>query len=126
MKNYFEVSTKAIKEMERQVGPPKFNENGIIQKGLIIRHLVMPNNLENTKKVLKWLKENMDDDVYISIMTQYFPSFKANEYEDISRKITKEEYEEVEDYIFKLDIKNGYMQDPPEENEEQYVPKWEY
>lgn len=110
--------------MERQVGIPKFDESGMIQKGLIVRHLIMPNHLENTKKVLKWFKENMKDGVYISIMTQYFPSYKAKEYAEINRKITEEEYREIENYIYDLEIQNGYMQDPPEENEEQYVPKW--
>lgn len=85
----------------------------------------MPNNIYNTKKVLKWYKENIDSNIYISIMTQYFPTYKANEYKEINRKITKEEYKEVEDYIFELDIQNGYMQDFSEENEEKYVPKWE-
>ncbi len=124
--NYFETVTKAIKEMYRQVGVPEFTENGMIKKGLIIRHLVLPNHLENTKKVLKWIKDNIDKDVYVSIMTQYFPTHRAIEYEEINRKITKEEYQELEDYIYELNIENGYMQDYPEENEEQYVPKWEY
>lgn len=126
VQNYFEIATEAIKEMYRQVGAPKFDKNGMITKGLIIRHLVLPNNIENTKQVLKWIKENIDKDVYVSVMTQYFPTYKANEYEEINRKINEEEYEEVENYIYELDIENGYMQDKPEENEEIYVPKWEY
>ena len=86
----------------------------------------MPNHIENTKKVLKWFKENMKDGIYISIMTQYFPTYKANEYEAINRKITKEEYDEIESYIEKMEIENGYMQDCVEENEEIYVPKWKF
>lgn len=112
--------------MYKQVGSPKFDENGMIKKGLIIRHLVLPNNLENSKKVLKWIKENIDEKVYVSIMTQYFPTYKAQEYQEINRKINKEEYVEIENYIYDLGIENGYMQDFSEENEEQYVPKWEY
>ena len=126
VKNYFEIATEAIKEMYRQVGAPKFDERGMITKGLIIRHLVLPNNIENTKQVLKWIKENIDKEVFVSVMTQYFPTYKANEYEEINRKINEVEYEEVENYIYELDIENGYMQDKPEENEEMYVPKWEY
>lgn len=98
----------------------------MIKKGVIIRHLVLPNNLENSKKILKWIKENIDEKVYISVMTQYFPTYKANEYEEINRKITKKEYEEIEDYIYDLGIINGYMQDYINEDEKQYVPKWEY
>lgn len=126
VKDYFEIASEAIKEMERQVGKPKFNEKGMIQKGLIVRHLIMPNHIENTKNVLKWFKENLDDEIYISVMTQYFPTYRANEYKEINRKITKEEYDEVERYIEELDIQNGYMQDFAEEDEAQYVPKWEY
>lgn len=111
--------------MERQVGNPKFDERGIIQKGLIVRHLIIPNNMENTKKVLTWFKQNMNSKTYISVMTQYFPTYKSSDYEEINRKITKEEYRKIEDYIEELGIENGYMQDPPEENEEQYVPKWD-
>lgn len=126
VQNYFKIAIEAIKEMYRQVGSPKFDENGMIKKGLIIRHLVLPNNLENSKKVLKWIKENIDEKVYVSIMTQYFPTYKAQEYQEINRKINKKEYVEIENYIYDLGIENGYMQDFSEENEEQYVPKWEY
>lgn len=98
----------------------------MIKKGVIIRHLVLPSNLENSKNILKWIKENIDEKIYISIMTQYFPTYKANEYEEINRKITKKEYDEIEKYIYDLDIQNGYMQDYTEEDEEQYVPKWDY
>lgn len=124
--NYFEVTKEAIKEMESQVGVPKFDENGMIKKGLIVRHLIMPNHIENSKKVLKWFKENMNSGIYISIMTQYFPAYKANEYKEINRKITKEEYQEIEDYLYEIGIENGYMQDFSEEDdEEKYVPKWD-
>ena len=126
VQNYFEIATEAIQEMYRQVGAPKFDENGMITKGLIIRHLILPDNIENTKQVLKWIKENIDKEVYVSVMTQYFPTYKANEYEEINRKINEVEYEEIENYIYELGIENGYMQDKPEENEEIYVPKWEY
>ena len=77
--NYFSVATEAIKEMYRQVGTPKFNEDGIMQRGIIIRHLVLPNHIQNSKNILKWIKENMPQDVYVSIMAQYFPTYKAKE-----------------------------------------------
>ena len=122
--NYFEIATKAIQEMYRQVGSPKFNHNGMIEKGVMIRHLVLPNHIENSKKILKWLKGNMDEAVYIDIMAQYFPTYKAKEMEDLNRKLTKEEYQEIEEYVYQLDIKNGYMQELGE-HEEEYVPKWD-
>lgn len=121
--HYFEMATEAIKEMYRQVGNPKFDENGIFQKGLIIRHLVLPNHLQNTKQVLKWIQKNMGKEVYVSVMAQYFPEYKALQREDINRKLTKAEYEQIEEYIDKLGIQYGYLQDL-EENEKQYVPHW--
>lgn len=121
--HYFEIATNAIKEMYRQVSNPQFDENGMIQKGLIIRHLVLPNHLQNTKQVLKWIKKNLGNKIYVSVMAQYFPEYKALETNDINRKLTKEEYHEIENYIFKIDLKNGYIQEL-EENEQKYVPKW--
>lgn len=119
--NYFECATSAIKEMYNQVGSPKLDENELIKKGLIIRHLVLPNYIENSKKVLKWIDSNIDKKVYISIMAQYFPTGKAKEYKELSRKLTGEEYDEIEQYLYSLNIENGYMQDL-EEHEEEYVP----
>lgn len=122
--NYFEVATKAIKEMYRQVGTPQLYDNGIMKKGLMIRHLILPNQVENSKQVLKWIKENIDNNVFVSIMAQYFPTYKAKEIEGLNRKLTKEEYEEVENYLYDLDLENGYIQELGE-HEEEYVPKWE-
>ena len=122
--NYFEVATNAIKEMYKQVGTAQFNEDGIIQKGVIIRHLVLPNHLQNSKHILKWIKENMPEDTYVSVMAQYFPTYKAKEDKDINRKLTKKEYEEIENYLYTLQIEKGYMQELGE-HEEEYVPKWD-
>lgn len=119
--NYFENAKSAILEMQKQVGAPKLNENGIIQKGLIIRHLVLPNNIENSEKILRWIKSNINEEVYISIMAQYFPSYKAKQMNDINRKLSEEEYAKIEDLVYELDIKNGYMQELGE-HEEEYVP----
>ena len=75
--NYFEVTSKAITEMYKQVGPPQLDENGIIKRGLIIRHLILPNEIENSKNVLKWIVDNIGKEVYVSIMSQYFPTYNA-------------------------------------------------
>ena len=122
--NYFEIATEAIKEMYRQVGAPQLDENGIMQKGLMIRHLVLPNNIQNSKKVLKWIKENIDNNVYVSIMAQYFPTYRAKNVDELNRKLTKKVYEEIENYLYDLDLENGYIQELGE-HEEEYVPKWE-
>lgn len=110
--------------MDRQVGKPIFNEQGIIQKGLIIRHLILPNHIQNTKHILKWVKENMPQETYISVMAQYFPTFKAKQEKLLNRKITKKEYQEIENYLYTLDIENGYIQELGE-HEEEYVPKFD-
>ena len=106
VKNYFENASLAIMEMYKQVGSPILDKNGIIKKGLIIRHLVLPNNIENSKQVIKWIKENIDPNVYISVMAQYFPCYKSKEIEELNRKLSIEEYEEIEEYIQGLEIEN--------------------
>ena len=121
---YFEIASKAILEMIRQVGTPKFDENGMIQKGVMIRHLVLPNHLQNTKNVLKWIKENLPEEIYINVMAQYFPTYKSKEDDLINRKLTKREYKQIEEYFYFLDFKNGYIQELGE-HEEEYVPKWD-
>jgi len=126
VKNYFEIATEAIKEMYNQVGVPILDDNGVMKKGLMIRHLILPNNIENSKQVLKWIKDNLDTNVYVSIMAQYFPTYKAKQNEDINRKLTKEEYEEIENYLYdEIELENGYIQELGE-HEEEYVPKWEF
>ena len=122
--NYFETAISAIKEMQKQVGNPIFNEEGIIQKGVIIRHLILPHHLLNTKNILKYVKENFDENIYISIMAQYFPTYKAKEDKLINRKLTKKEYKEIENYLYLLNLKNGYIQELGE-HEEEYVPNFD-
>lgn len=122
--NYFKVATEAIKEMYKQVGKIKFDENGIIKKGVIIRHLVLPNYILNSKQVLKWIKENMPNDILVSIMAQYFPTNKAKEDNKINRKLTKEEFDSIIEYISNIELDNGYIQELGE-HEEEYVPKFD-
>ena len=121
--NYFKYATEAIKEMYKQVESPIFDENGIIKKGLIIRHLVLPNHLQNSKHILKWIKENMPEDTYVSVMAQYFPTYKAKEDNLINRKLNKKEYREIEEFLYTLNLENGYMQELGE-HEEEYVPNF--
>lgn len=121
--NYFENASKAILEMYFQVGLPKFDEHGIIKKGLIIRHLILPNYIDNSKKVLLWIKNNMPKSVYISLMAQYFPTYKAKEIPTLNRKINLEEFNQIKKYLESLDISNGYFQELGE-HEEEYVPEF--
>lgn len=121
--NYFEITTEALKEMYRQTGKAIFDDRGIMKKGMIIRHLVLPNHILNSRRVLKWINDNMND-VYVSVMAQYFPTYKAKGIDDINRKLTKQEYEQIENYLYRLNLENGYIQELGE-HEEEYVPKWE-
>ena len=119
--NYFKIATKAILKMIDQVGLPEFDENGMIRKGVIIRHLVLPGHIQNSKHILKWLKENVEGNAYVSVMAQYFPTYRAKEDEYLNRKLTRKEYSEIEQYLYLLDIQNGYMQELGK-HEEEYVP----
>lgn len=121
--NYREVATEAILEMYRQVGENIYDENGMLQRGMIIRHLVLPNNVQNSIDVLKWIKENMSNDVMVSLMAQYFPTYRALDDSEINRRLLQEEYEAVENYLYELDFENGYVQDLGDD-EEQYVPNF--
>ena len=121
--NYFEIASKAILEMYFQVGHPQFDASGLIKKGIIIRHLILPNHIDNTKNVLLWIKDNLPKGVYISLMAQYFPTYKAKEMPSLNRKLTSSEYDEVLEILSNLDI-NGYFQELGE-HEEEYVPNFD-
>jgi len=105
-KNYWEVSTSAVKEMYKQVGGLKIDEHKVAYRGLLIRHLVLPNDIAGSKKIIDFIAENLGDDVYLNIMAQYRPCFKARNYPELNRRITLEEYEEVLNYAISKGIKN--------------------
>lgn len=116
-KNYFEVCSLAIKEMIRQQ-PKNVMENGLIKKGVIIRHMVLPNCINDSFKVLDWIKNNLDEDVIVSVMGQYTPYFNASKFPEINRKLKPVEYKLVINHFNKLGLKNGFMQslDSADEN----------
>ena len=94
-KSYPEITRKAILEMHRQVGVAKPSKEGIMEKGLMIRHLVMPNKTSGSEKIIEWIAKNLPKDTYVNIMAQYSPVYKAYNYPEISRRITTEEYKNV-------------------------------
>lgn len=116
-KNYFEVCSLAIKEMIRQQ-PKNVMENGLIKKGVIIRHMVLPNCIDDSFKVLDWVKNNLGEDVIVSVMGQYTPYFNASKFPEINRKLKPVEYKLVINHFNKLGLKNGFMQslDSADEN----------
>ncbi|MGB9824061.1 MAG: radical SAM protein [Candidatus Hydrothermia bacterium] len=102
--NYWDVVRQAIKEMHRQVGDLKI-VNGVAVKGLLIRHLILPNGLAETRKVLEFLKNEISPQTHVNIMDQYYPAFKAYKYPELSRRITRDEYFEAIEFAQKLGLK---------------------
>ena len=129
--SYFEVAKKAIDEMYRQVGECVFDENGLIKKGVIVRHLLLPLGVNNAKGVVSYLNEKYSDKIYISLMNQYTPIDspvlkKAGEkYPELLRKVTKREYERLLDFVLSLNIKNAYIQEG-ETASESFIPDFDY
>lgn len=121
---YFECAAKAILEMYRQVGEPVFDEKGMIKRGLIIRHLVLPGLKEDSKKVLDFIKSSLPSGVYVSLMGQYMPCYRAGEFPEINRPLPKEEYEEVIEYFFEIGLENGFAQEEGADSPE-YVPNFD-
>jgi len=110
IKNYTEKAKEAIKEMLRQVGNLKLTKEGIAEKGVLVRHLILPNNIANSLKVLEYLKE-IDGNLYISLMSQYEPIHRAKDFPELNRIITKKELGKVFDYLVELGFENGWVQD---------------
>lgn len=110
-KDYFEHISAAVKAMINQVGYPVFDEKGMMKRGVLIRHMVMPELLSDSKNILRWIKDNLSKDVYVSLMCQYTPMFRACEFEEINRRLDDWEYEYIVDYFFKLGLENGFVQD---------------
>ena len=108
---YNKIAMDAITEMRRQVGTVSFDSNGIIQKGVIVRHLVLPGHTKDSMQVIKGLWESFGHDIYISIMSQYTPLKHVEGYQELNRRITAREYNKVVDYALELGIENGFFQD---------------
>jgi putative pyruvate formate lyase activating enzyme len=109
--HYPEINREAIREMFQQVGNLQLDENGVAKRGLIVRHLVLPHGLSGTKGVMKFLAEEISKDVHVSLMSQFFPAFKANEMKELTRRITAKEYEEARRIMEKYGLENGWMQE---------------
>jgi putative pyruvate formate lyase activating enzyme len=108
---YAEVNRAAVKEMYRQVGNLVVDTNGIAQRGLIIRHLVLPGGLSGTESIMKFLAEEISKDVYISLMSQFFPAYKATTMKELSRRITTDEYEAARQVMENYGLENGWVQE---------------
>jgi putative pyruvate formate lyase activating enzyme len=114
----------ALKEMYRQVGPDLIvGDDGLIRRGLIIRHLVLPNDIAGSKETLRWIKTELGDGITMSVMSQYFPTHKALTTPLLDRKIRQGEYESVLDHLQRLGMENGWVQEY--EASEYYRPEFE-
>jgi len=109
VKNYLEKTKETIQEMFKQVGNLEISQQGIAKKGIIVRHLILPNNPENSLGVFKIISE-IDKNIFIGLMAQYEPVFMAKEFSEINRRITKEEFETIHNYQIKLGLLNGWVQ----------------
>lgn len=109
--DYPGYNQKAALEMHRQVGIAKIDKEGIIKKGVIIRHLVLPNNIAGTDKIMQFISTQLSKDTYISLMSQFFPCYKAGHYKEIERRITFEEYESAKESMRRCGLSNGWLQE---------------
>lgn len=109
--DYPEFNQASLQEMQRQVGIAKFDAEGVIKKGVIIRHLVLPNDISGTDRIMKFIAEKVSKDTYISLMSQYSPYYKANQFKDIARRISYQEYEYAKSVMHKYGLYNGWTQD---------------
>ncbi|HMA61207.1 MAG TPA: radical SAM protein [bacterium] len=109
-KDYPELAKKALVEMHNQVGVAIPNQNGIMEQGLMIRHLVMPNNVSGSQEVIRWIGDNLPSNTYLNIMSQYRPVYKAHEYDQINRGITSQEYSQVIKWAKKSGLTNLEIQ----------------
>ena len=121
--NYFENATLAIDEMYRQVGSCEFDENGLMKKGLIVRVLIFPGHLEDSKKIIKYLYNTYGNDIFISIMNQYTPVNPCI-YNNLNRKLTEEEYDEVIKYALEIGVENAFVQEEGTA-EESFIPPFD-
>jgi len=109
--DYPEIARKAILEMYRQTGKLKLDEVGLAEKGLIIRLLVLPNDVAGVSESLHWINDFMSNGVYISLMAQYYPAWKSDMYKEINRGITQPEYEVILDTLHNIGFYNGFTQE---------------
>lgn len=110
--DYWERAREAIAEMVRQTGPYCLDEAGMLQSGVLIRHLILPGQVKNSKRILDWIADSFPaGTVLVSLMSQYLPCGKAENFPEINRTLYQEEYDEVEAYLFQKGIEDGFLQE---------------
>lgn len=122
--NYFDCASRAILEMKRQCGENIYDSDGIIKKGLIVRHLILPKNTNQSIEILKWMAENLGTDTAISLMAQYTPYGKIENHPELQRKITEREYNKVLTFAVDIGFKNIFTQEFASSSEE-FIPDFD-
>ena len=123
--DYFEVAAKAIRGMVEIAGPPTFDERGMMQRGVIVRHMVLPGYTKDSKRIIRHLHETYGEKIYVSIMNQYTPMPGiGDEFPELARRVTKREYGRVVDYALELGMENVFIQEGPTA-EESFIPKFD-
>lgn len=121
-RDYFENATMAIDEMYRQVGEIKINDEGMLEKGVVVRVLILPGHVDDSKKIIEYLYKTYGNDIFISIMNQYTPVWKCK-YSNLNRKVTEDEYNEVVNYAIDLGVVNAFVQEG-EAADDSFIPKF--
>lgn len=124
VKNYFEVASLALSEMYKQVGINKFNDNGMMTKGIIVRCLVLPTKGNDTKKIINYLYKKYQDNIYLSIMNQYTPVTKSTTFPFLNNKVSDSEYDDIINYALDLGVINAYIQEG-ETSDESFIPPFD-
>lgn len=109
--SYFSHATMAVAAMLEQVGHPVFDRDGMLVRGVIVRHLILPGRLEESKRILDWVRQHMGAGAFVSLMCQYTPMYRAAEFTGMDRRLTQEEYDEIIDYFFEIGLENGFAQE---------------
>ena len=123
--DYREVAKLALAEMVRQCPEARFDEQGMMQKGVIVRHLLLPNHLKNAKNVVQYVYETYGDRVFLSLMNQYTPLEHVEQIQELNRKVTEEEYEKLVDFAISIGVENGFIQEG-ETAKESFIPTFDY
>lgn len=121
--DYFIYTKEAINEMVRQTGEPEFDSEGIMTNGVIVRHMMLPGCLEDSKNIIKYLYDTFGNKIYISIMNQYTPLPHVSAYPEINKRVTDSDYEELVDYAVEIGVENGFIQEG-ESQSESFIPEF--
>jgi len=108
--NYVNINKLALMEMRRQVGALRMDVDGVAERGLLIRHLVLPGGMAGSEEALRFIAEQLSPDTYVSLMSQYFPANRAREFPEMNRAITRAEYTNAEEALYRLGLESGYIQ----------------